>query len=319
MMKQKENLTRLLVEKGISTQEGFLELTQLKKLGAGFLLIVTAFFWGITFTLVKEAIGHVDVFVFLSQRFLMAFLILFPVCLFQKRRLTFKILKQGALLGIFLFSAYAFQTIALKFTTASNTGFLTGLNVVFVPLIGSFLFGQYITKNLKRGVLLATLGLLLLCTNGSWTINLGDLLAILCAVCVAWHLILTGEFAPTSDVYWLTTLQVGIVALSSILATRWSGHTILVWYSEIIWSLVICVLFATILAFLVQTSMQRFISPSQTALIFCMEPVFAALYAYWAAHERLGFYGLIGAILIMAGIVLSQISSAVEPSRKHSA
>lgn len=294
------------------------EPTQLKRLGAGFLLIVTAFFWGITFTIVKEAIGHVDVFVFLSQRFLMAFFILFPVCLFQKRRMTFTILKQGTLLGIFLFSAYAFQTTALKFTTASNTGFLTGLNVVLVPLTGSFLFRQSITKNVKRGVLLATLGLLLLCTNGRWTINLGDLLAILCAVCVTWHLILTGEYAPTSDVYWLTTLQLGIVALSSILATRWSGHTILVWHPEILWSLAICALFATIFAFLVQTSMQRFISPSQAALIFCMEPVFAALYAYWAVHDRLGLYGLIGAILIMAGIVLSQISSPVEPSGKPS-
>jgi drug/metabolite transporter (DMT)-like permease len=144
--------------------------------------------------------------------------------------------------------------------------------------------------------------------------NYGDLLTILCAVCVAWHIVFTGEFAPLSDIYWLTTVQIGIVALLSTLAAQWHGHSVLIWHPEILWALVICALFATVFAFLVQTSTQRLISPSHIALIFCTEPVFATLYAYWAAHERLGLYGMIGAILILAGMVISRPATSKQNS-----
>jgi drug/metabolite transporter (DMT)-like permease len=266
-------------------------------------------FWGVTFTIVKEAIEKVDVFVFLAQRFLLSFVILLPGCLIRMRHFSWPLLKRASILGFFLFASYAFQTLGLRYTSASNAGFLTGLNVVFVPVISAFLFRQSIPNNVKLGVVFATAGLFLLCTNGTWVINRGDLLVILCAICVAWHLIFTGEYSRSHDVYWLTTFQLGIVALLSALVARVNGHPIFVWYPDLLWTLVICVLFATIFAFLVQTSMQRFISPSQTALIFCMEPVFAALYAYWAAHERLGVFALIGSALIVAGMLLSEVVS----------
>jgi drug/metabolite transporter (DMT)-like permease len=289
-----------------------------RKLAGLLLLLITTFFWGMTFTLVKEAITKVDVFVFLSQRFLVASLLLLLFCLIRRRSLTFQILRRGILLGIFLFAAYAFQTVALHYTTASNTGFLTGLSVVFVPCMGAFLFRQPISRNVRWGVVSATLGLFLLCTNGTWRINQGDFLAALCAVCVAWHIILTGKYAPTGDIYWLTALQLSIVALVSTIVSRWSGHPVLVWYPEIAWTLVICILFATVFAFLVQTHVQRLISPSHTALLLCMEPVFAALYAYWAANERLSLWGFIGALLITAGMVISQLSTTAKPLEEMS-
>jgi len=190
----------------------------------------------------------------------------------------------------------------------SNTAFLTGLNVVLVPIIGAAFLRHAVALNMKLGVVLAAAGLFLLCTNGSWGFNRGDILGITCAICVALHLIFTGRFARASDVYWLTTVQIGIVGLLSALVAHVEGSEILVWHPEILWALVICVLFATIFAFLVQTSMQRFTSPTHTALIFCMEPVFAALYAYWAIGERFGTRGLIGAACILMGMVISEIS-----------
>jgi drug/metabolite transporter (DMT)-like permease len=275
-----------------------------------FLLLMVTFFWGITFTIVKEAIAKVDVFVFLAQRFLLSFVILLPGCLIRWQHFSWPLLKRASILGFFLFASYAFQTLGLRYTSASNAGFLTGLNVVFVPVISAFLFRQSIPNNVKLGVIFATAGLFLLCTNGTWAVNGGDLLVILCAICVAWHLIYTGEYSRSHDVYWLTTFQLGTVALLSALVAGAKGQPVFVWYPDLLWTLVICVLFATIFAFLVQTSMQRFISPSQTALIFCMEPVFAALYAYWAAHERLGVFGLIGSVLIFAGMILSEVVSS---------
>ena len=288
-----------------------------KKLGADFLLLVTAFFWGITFVIVKEAVEQVGVFFFLTQRFTLAFVGLIFICLVMRRPFTLQSLKQGVTLGIFLFGAYALQTLALLYTTASNTAFLTGLNVVLVPIFGAFIFGHLVTRNMHVGVILAAIGLYFLTTHGSWTFNKGNLLGISCAVCVALHVLLTGTYARMNDVYWLTTIQFGVIAMFSTLIATMSGYKIFVWHSEIIRALVICVLFASIFAFLVQTSMQRFTSPTHTALIFCMEPVFAALYAYWAIDERLGINGLIGAILILAGMILSEISPSVSFLRKR--
>ena len=100
---------------------------------AAVLLLTTTFFWGVTFTIVKQAVESVDVFVFLSQRFILAFVLILPICLFKGKNLDARTLRQGCLMGAFLFGAYAFQTVALLYTSASNTGFLTGLNVVMVP------------------------------------------------------------------------------------------------------------------------------------------------------------------------------------------
>jgi drug/metabolite transporter (DMT)-like permease len=287
---------------------------QIRKFWAVSLLLITTFFWGMTFTLVKGAIGKVDVFVFLAQRFLCSFVILFPGCLIRIQEFSWPLLRRGFILGAFLFASYAFQTLGLQYTSASNAGFLTGLNVVFVPVITAFLFRRSLPHPVKLGVVLATIGLFLLCTRGTWVFNRGDILVIFCAITVAWHLIFTGEYSRSSDVYWLTTLQLGTVALLSTLAAGVGGDAVFVWHADILVTLVICVVFATIFAFLVQTSMQRFISPSQTALIFCMEPVFAALYAYWATHETLGVFGLIGSVLIFTGMLLSEVTLA--PGRR---
>jgi drug/metabolite transporter (DMT)-like permease len=256
------------------------------------------------------------VFLFLSQRFSLAFLILFTVCLAVRRPFEIKCLIRGIILGILLFGAFAFQTVALVYTTASNTAFLTGLNVVLVPIMGAVFFSHSVTFNMKLGVLLASAGLFLLCTNGGMAFNWGDVLGIACAVCVALHLIFTGKFAPANDVYWLTTVQIGVVAILSAAVACGEGREILVWHPEILWALVICVLFATIFAFLVQTSMQRFASPTHTALIFCMEPVFAAIYAYWTIGERLGIRGLFGAACIFLGMIVSEVSFPGYFSRK---
>ena len=281
---------------------------KMRRLGADLLLLITTLFWGVTFVTVKQAVEQVGVFLFLSQRFGLAFLILLVICLVARRPFKKEYLTRGVVLGVLLFGAFAFQTMALLYTTASITAFLTGLNVVLVPVIGAAFMRHAVTFNMKMGVVLAATGLFLLCTNGSWGFNRGDILGISCAICIALHLIFTGRFARASDVYWLTTVQIGIVALLSTLVAYGEGSEILVWHPEILWALVICVLFATIFAFLVQTSMQRFTSPTHTALIFCMEPVFAALYAYWAIGERFGLRGLIGAVCILTGMVISEIS-----------
>jgi len=235
-------------------------------------------------------------------------MILVVICILSGRRFKWSMLKHGLILGALLFGAFAFQTLALLYTTASNTAFLTGLNVVLVPVIAGLLFRQIITQNMKLGVTLAAAGMFLLCTNEGLRLNTGDLLGGICAVCISLHIIFTGRYARRNDIYWLTTVQIGTVGLFSAIISFFQGHSILIWRQEIMWALVICVLFATIFAFLVQTSMQRITSPTHTALIFCMEPVFAAVYAYFMINERLGLRGIAGAVLIFSGMIISQIS-----------
>ena len=279
----------------------------MNKFKAAVLLLTTTFFWGITFTIVKQAVESVDVFVFLAQRFIFAFVVILPICLYKGRNLDSGTIVRGMVMGILLFASYAFQTLALLYTTASNTGFLTGLNVVLVPVLASLMVRHKISTPVKFAVALSTIGLFLLCGNGSWHFNYGDVLAAVCAVCVSLHLIFTGEFVKTRDFYWLTAIQLGTVALCSSFGAVVRGQEVFIWYPHLLWALLICSLIATVFAFLVQTSMQRFISHTNTALIFCTEPVFAAIYAWFVIDEQMGLYGFIGALLIFSGMLLSII------------
>src|SRR6185369_8395672 len=149
---------------------------------AAVLLLTTTFFWGVTFTVVKQAVESVDVFVFLAQRFVLAFLLILPISAIKGKRPDPRSLRLGCLLGLFLFGAYAFQTVALQYTTASNTGFLTGLNVVMVPVISSLMLRHRIPMVIKLAVCLSLTGLFLLCGNGEWSFTGGDALAAVCAV-----------------------------------------------------------------------------------------------------------------------------------------
>jgi drug/metabolite transporter (DMT)-like permease len=255
-----------------------------------------------------NAVNQVDVFVFLAQRFIAASFILLLLWPFLKRPVDGKTLLKGSVLGVMLFGGFAFQTVALLYTSASNTAFLTGLNVVFVPLLSAVIFKKAISGKSLAGALLAFIGLYFLCATGtSCSFNKGDLLGLICSICIAIHIIYTGKYARECDVYWLTTIQLGVIGLLSLLITYFTGHDALVWYPEIRDALILCVLFATIFAFLVQTGMQQFISAPSTALIFCLEPVFAAVCAYFLIDEKIGVTGLIGAGLILLGMILSEI------------
>ena len=160
---------------------GFSGRKKMNRYKAALLLLTTTFFWGVTFTVVKQAIESVDVFVFLAQRFILAFALILPIGIYKGKRLDGATILKGMAMGVLLFGAYAFQTVALVYTTASNTGFLTGLNVVMVPILAAIVLKQRVSPAVKAAVVVSVGGLLLLCGNGSWVLNRGDLLAALCA------------------------------------------------------------------------------------------------------------------------------------------
>ncbi len=273
-------------------------------------LLSCAFVWGVTFTVVKQALTNIDVFVFLCQRFFLAFLFFLPFIFFYKNKFSILTLIHGSILGTVLFFAYAFQTIGLKYTLASNAGFVTGLNVILVPIINSLFFKKYIPINSKIGSILAFLGLYLLCVGQNFYINKGDIIIFFCAICVALHIILTGKYTKYHNAFNLTFVQMGIICLLSGIWACVSGNRsqLIIIHPNTVWAIILCSVFASSFAFWAQTYFQRFTTPTKTAIIFTGEPVFGAIYAHIIGGEILGLKGILGGILIVFSMIVSEIN-----------
>lgn len=298
-------------------------------------LLLVAFIWGTTFVLVQNAVALLEPFTFNGIRFLVGALFLLSwLILFAKKQLKMlstKFLLSGVLLGIVLFAAYALQTFGLLYTTSSKAGFITGLSVVLVPIFSLFLLKQKPTIFATIGVIIATAGLYLLSMADPSTLNLGDLLVFFCAIGFALHIILTGKYTSQFPSLLLTVIQISTVAIlslsSALLFEDWKQITnpVVIGDAKVWGALLVTSLFATAFAFLAQTNFQKFTTPTRVALIFAMEPVFAAITAYIWAHERLGEKGLIGCVLIFVGMILAELptkkirNTANRLNRKQSA
>lgn len=281
-------------------------------------LLLVAFVWGTTFVIVQKAIAFLEPYSFNTVRFFIAAILLLFIIYFFKRSSfrEFKnknLLKSGTLLGFWLFLGYGFQTVGLLYTTSSKAGFITGLSVVLVPLFSYVLLKQKLNWQIGISSLLAVAGLYLLTIHNSFSLNIGDGYVLLCAVSFALHIVFTGKFAKTFDALCLTVLQLFTVSFLSFITAFFTEQwqeifaVNMLLKSEVMTALLITSLFATALAFLAQTYFQSFTTPARVALIFAMEPVFAAITAFIVLNERLGSKALIGCILILFGMILSEL------------
>ncbi len=269
-------------------------------------LLLVAAIWGSTFIIVKEATADMPTFTFLAVRFSIAALslaVLRPSLTFWRDK---QMWKAGFLIGTLLFGGYAFQTMGLQFTSAAKTGFITGLSVVFVPLIVAIVDKRLPGRKTTVGIIVATIGLALLSLNG-FNIALGDFLVFLCAICFALHIYTVAQFSKSYDAIAITVIQLLTVAvLSSVAMLVFEINAPVVWSNNVWWALVITAVPATSLAFLAQNGLQRYTTPTHTALIFSSEPVFSFIFAFIIAGEVLTLRGGIGALLILSGVILSQ-------------
>lgn len=285
---------------------------------ADFNLLLVALVWGTTFVIVQKAIAFLEPYSFNTVRFFIAAILLLFIIYFFKRSSfrEFKnknLLKSGTLLGFWLFLGYGFQTVGLLYTTSSKAGFITGLSVVLVPLFSYVLLKQKLNWQIGFSSLIAVAGLYLLTIHNSFSLNIGDGYVLLCAISFALHIVFTGKFAKSFDALCLTVLQLFTVSFLSFITAffteQWQGifTANMLLKPEVITALLITSLFATALAFLAQTYFQSFTTPARVALIFAMEPVFAAITAFIVLNERLGSKALIGCILILFGMILSEL------------
>ncbi|MBN1958894.1 MAG: DMT family transporter [Desulfuromonadales bacterium] len=281
-----------------------------RQLFAELILASVTLFWGATFPIVKDAINEMPVMAFLWVRFAFAAVLL---ALLAGRKgfatLDRRGWKIGVFLGSLLFLSYLFQTFGLERTSSANTGFLTGLGVVWVPLLAGPLLKKPAAFGSKIGVAIALLGLFLLTWHTPWSINFGDLLVVICSVFIALHILGLDAFTKGYDGRALTFVQIATMALLGCVGSltfepvSWP----VVWTNSLIIAFIITSAFATAYAFWAMTTFQNRTTPTRAALIYTLEPVFAALFSIWLAGDRLSAIGWFGGVLIVAGMVVAEI------------
>jgi drug/metabolite transporter (DMT)-like permease len=267
------------------------------KLAPWALLSVSAA-WGLAFVVMKDAIERQTVNNFLFSRFVVAVVVMIlirPQCikLFNK-----DLLLRASAAGLFLGSGYILQTLGLKLTGAAITGFITGLYVVFTPLIAAIVLKARITLITWGCVGVATLGLALLSLQG-WSIGLGEILVLGSAFAFGAHIIALGKWSSGRDAYAMTVVQLAMCAVLTGIASALEGGYQLppdngVW-ATVIFTAVVC----TAVAFVIQTWSQAHMSTTKVAVILTMEVVFAAFFAIVFGGETLTLQKALGGVLVV--------------------
>lgn len=275
-------------------------------------LLFVAFIWGSTFIVVKAALDEVSTLLFLALRFTIAAAAL--ALLFHRRRVTHghwsrgRELRAGAVVGVCLFAGYVLQTMGLRYTSAAKAGFITGFYIPLVPLIGALLYRRMPHLSELLGVGLATAGMSLLTLQSArFEAGKGDLLVLACSFAYAFHILALGHYSRHVGYEKLSLYQIATGAILGALTCGWVETPRWHLTAGVLFALALTGLLATALAFSIQSWAQQFTTPTRTALIFSMEPVFAWLASFLVAGEVLSLRAAGGAALILAGILLVEL------------
>ena len=265
-------------------------------------MISIAAIWGSSFVVMKDSLERQNVFSFLSSRFILAALLMFLYKPGVFRRLTKKFITRGIIAGILLGSGYIFQTYGLTKTTVSNTGFITGLYLVFTPLISLLILKRHVLKIQWVAVIIATIGLFFISYNGV-TIGFGEILVLISAFIYGAHFVALGEWSDGKNTYALTLIQVVTVAvLTSIFAFR-DGFQIAP--DSTVWlAILYTAFFATFLGFLVQTKAQSVMSATVASVLLATETPFAVFFGLYFHDDPLTLRIITGGLLVMAAMAL---------------
>lgn len=280
-------------------------------------LMFCSLIWGVTFVVVKNSLEESSVFLFLAVRFTIATVIMAFLQMQVIGRIEPQEVFAGMRLAFFMFAGYCFQTAGLQYTTAANSGFVTGSSVVLVPLLLAVFWGRRLTKWIYAGAFAALVGLYFLTVpaEGLRYLNRGDVLTFVGAGFYAVHIILVGDYTQEHSVRALSLIQ---VAGCAVMAWPLTGFTAAIHWQPArfagSWSLwvgiAICAVFATAVAFTVQLWAQQYTSPGHAAILFALEPVFAVITSYIVLHERLTGRAMKGAGLVVGGILIAELMGA---------
>lgn len=282
---------------------------KLLELRADLLLLTVAIAWGVTFLMVQDAIKSVPVYAFLFWRFLLATVLMGIIAYKFFQYTNIKTITFGVVLGIFLFLGFATQTFGLAYTKSSIVAFLTGLNVVIVPFLAYVIFKQQVRKMVFVASILAVFGLYLLTLSGELTLGFGEILSLSCALFFALQITFTDIYSKQVNVFVLVFFQFLTVTFLSLFMSLFLDPVTFNIGLEYTFlkALIITAIFATVYAFLIQTYMQQFTTPTKTAIIFTMEPVSAGFFGYFVGNEILTSVQIVGAIIIICAVLIAEI------------
>jgi drug/metabolite transporter (DMT)-like permease len=282
---------------------------------SGLLLAIVAV-WGWTFVLVKDAVEVYGVIPFLAVRFAIG-----SACmgLFVWRHADRRHLVTGGLIGVALALAYLLQTVGLDRSTATNTGVITGLFIVFAPLASRLLFGVKTSPVLWGAIGVSLMGLALLTGAGPGGLASGDIFTLGCAASFGLHVALLERYAKHYHAGGLVLAQ--LLAATAIFSGVWLANEPARWPSAEVWpALLITGVVATAMAFFVQTSVQQRLSAVETAMIILTEPIFAAVFGYLLHGDRLSGLQILGGLLMVVAVFAAELYPLMRSrSSKHAA
>lgn len=269
-------------------------------------LMVVAASWGFGFVWMKDAIERQPYFDFLALRFTIAAGVMFLIRPQLVRHINLNFLKRGVLLGVALGLGYVTQTIGLEQSTAAITGFFTGLYIVLTPVFAWLLLRQKVASKVLLGVIIATIGLGVI-TLGGLGFDVGTISLLACAILFALHIVGLGRWSPGRDTYALTVVQLATVAVICWIGALFnpSDPGFQAPPDADVWNAVLfTAIFATAIAFFVQTWAQSIMDASRVAIILTTEVVFAALFAVALGQEVLSLRTVIGGALMVIAMLI---------------
>ena len=281
------------------------------------LLLITAMLWGFAFVAQRSGMEYVGPFTFNAVRFTLGAISLIPLLLINKRRRNFRnehlpplssnkiLLKGGIIAGIILFFGASLQQGGMVYTTAGKAGFITGLYIILVPILG-IMFKQKTTAAIWLGAVIALIGLYLLSVNENLSIDLGDLLVLASAFFWGFHVLVISRYSPKTDPIQLAFFQFMFCAFFSLILSIIIETTTL----QNILDASIPILYAGVvsvgIAYTLQIVAQQETHPSHAAIIMSLEAVFAVIGGWIVLDESIPLRGLIGCGLMLTGMIISQ-------------
>ncbi len=269
-------------------------------------LIYAAAIWGATFYMVKNAVESIDPIALVGYRFFIAALILGAGLIVAKKKI-FENFKAGAVLGVLLWFLYIPQTVGLKYTSAANSGFITGTFIMFVPILVFFFHKKLPSINRLFSILLVIAGLWIL-TGGMSSINIGDILTLFCAVGYATHLFVSDIYMKKGlNPYIVTFQQFLVTGILSFITLLLTGGSFKAGNISVVNAIFFLALFPSLSAFIIQLWAQKFTSPLKVSIIFSLEPVFGALFSWTLGNEEFIAVRALGGIIIVAAMIIAEL------------
>ncbi|MCL5803617.1 MAG: DMT family transporter [Thermoplasmataceae archaeon] len=289
-----------------------------KMLYMGLILLVT-FFWGVTFPLIKIALEYISPVVFLALRFSVSAIMLVPFILKSRRLLERRIARIGITAGIFLFLGYYFQTVGLEYTTAANSGIITGIYVVLLPFIS---FAYLKIRASKLDVVasaLAFAGLFIMSASSlalkNSTVDLGDILTVICGVAYAVQIAYVSKYSGGLDSTVFTFYQILTVAVLSAVFIPTYSTALLTLNTMVVFVIVFTALFGGVLAYFITTKALIYVEPTSAGIIFVGEPIFAAISAVIIGGEVLGPLTIVGGSVMVFAMLLTSVDKYLSHRR----